>query len=94
MKYAPLWDYRTENLPPPPHPTPAPPPPPPHPLNVKRVLSVVSVYDSPAHKQVNVVFNVHRNHKAYQGRGEGGKGGMEVGAEGEYIPIATLSPPE
>ena len=25
--------------------------------------------------------------------GEGG-GGMEVGTEGDYIPIATLSPPE
>ena len=24
----------------------------------------------------------------------GGGGGMEVGAEGDYIPIATLSPPE
>ena len=28
-----------------------------------------------------------------KGRGEGGEG-MEVGEEGEYIPIATLSPPE
>ena len=27
-------------------------------------------------------------------RGEGGQGGMEVGEEGDYIPIATLSPPE
>ena len=26
--------------------------------------------------------------------GGGGEGGMEVGEEGEYIPIATLSPPE
>ena len=26
--------------------------------------------------------------------GGGGGGGMEVGEEGEYIPIATLSPPE
>ena len=25
---------------------------------------------------------------------DGGKGGMEVGGEGDYIPIATLSPPE
>ena len=24
----------------------------------------------------------------------GGEGGTEVGGEGEYIPIATLSPPE
>ena len=41
-----------------------------------------------------MVLNVHINHKAYWGRGEGGKGGMEVGEEGEYIPIATLSLPE
>ena len=26
--------------------------------------------------------------------GEKGGGGMEVGGEGDYIPIATLSPPE
>ena len=39
------------------------------------------------------MLNAHRNYKANQGRGEGG-GGMEVGAEGDYIPIATLSPPE
>ena len=26
--------------------------------------------------------------------GGGGEGGMEVGGEGDYIPIATLSPPE
>ena len=45
-------------------------------------------------KYVNMVFNVHRNHKAYWGRGEGGGGGMEVGGEGDYIPIATLSPAE
>ena len=25
---------------------------------------------------------------------KGGAGGMEVGGEGDYIPIATLSPPE
>ena len=30
------------------------------------------------------VLNVHKNHKAYQGWGEGG----------DCIPIATLSPPE
>ena len=29
-----------------------------------------------------MVLNVHRNHKAYQGPGEGGEGGMEVGEEG------------
>ena len=38
-----------------------------------------------------LLFSVHRNHKVYQGRGEGG---MEVGGEVNYIPIATLSPPE
>ena len=31
--------------------------------------------------QVNNVLNVHRKHKAYWGRGEGEKGGMEVGEE-------------
>ena len=25
---------------------------------------------------------------------EGGEGGMEVEEEGDYIPVATLSPPE
>ena len=44
--------------------------------------------------KVNMVLNVHRNHKSYWGRGEGGEGGMEVGEEGDYIPIATLSPLE
>ena len=44
--------------------------------------------------EVNMVLNVHRNHKAYWGRGEGGEGSMKVGEEGDYIPIATLSPPE
>ena len=39
-------------------------------------------------------LSVHRNDKAYQGRGEVGEGGMEVGEEGDYIPVATLSPPE
>ena len=28
------------------------------------------------------------------GGGGGGEGGMKVGEEGDYIPIATLSPPE
>ena len=50
-----------------------------------------------------MVLNVHRNHKAYFGtgrRGWGGGGGggggkaTGVGEEGDYIPIATLSPPE
>ena len=40
-----------------------------------------------------MVLNVHRNHKAYQGRGGGGEGVMEVGEEGDYIPIAILSSP-
>ena len=35
-----------------------------------------------------MVVNVHRNRTAYWGRGEGGKGGMEVGEKGDYIPIA------
>ena len=43
---------------------------------------------------VNMVLNVHRNHKAYWGWGEGGEGSMEVGGKRQYIPIATLSPPE
>ena len=38
-----------------------------------------------------MVLNIHRNHKAYYGRGEVGEGGMEVGGEGDYIPTATLS---
>ena len=44
-----------------------------------------------------MVLNVHRNHKAYEGGGKGGKEGMEVGEEGDFIyniPVATLSPPE
>ena len=43
---------------------------------------------------VNMVLNVHRNRTAYEGGGEGGEGGMEVGGERDYITIATLSPPE
>ena len=38
--------------------------------------------------------NVRRNHKAYYGRGEGAGGGGGGGAEGGYIPMSTLSPPE
>ena len=37
-----------------------------------------------------MVLNVHGS----LGTGRKGEGGMEVGEEGEYIPIATLSPPE
>ena len=44
--------------------------------------------------KVNMVLYVHRNHKAYWGRGEEGEEVMEVWEEGDYIPIATLSPPE
>ena len=32
-----------------------------------------------------MVLDVPRNHKAYWGRGERGKGGMEVGKGGDYI---------
>ena len=54
-----------------------------------------------------MMLSVHRNHKAYYGPGERGEkrgeavgvggeggGGMEVGGDGDYIPIAILSPPE
>ena len=41
-----------------------------------------------------MVLNDHRNRTAYQGRGEGEERVMEVGGEGDYIPIATLSLPE
>ena len=34
-----------------------------------------------------MVLNVHRNHTAYKGRGEGGEGGMEVGGERDYIHV-------
>ena len=34
-----------------------------------------------------MVLDVHRNHKACWGRGEGG---MEVGGEGDYIPICYI----
>ena len=40
-----------------------------------------------------MVLNVHRNHMLIRDV-EKGEGGMEVGEEGDYIPIATLSPPE
>ena len=35
-----------------------------------------------------MVLNVHRNHKAYWGRGDGWQGGMEAGEEGDYISVA------
>ena len=41
-----------------------------------------------------MVLNVHRNHKAYYGRTwRREEGGMEVGEEADYTPVATLSPP-
>ena len=42
-----------------------------------------------------MVLNVHRKPIRLVRDGEKGrgKGGMEVGGEGDYIPIATLSPP-
>ena len=40
-----------------------------------------------AEEQVNMVLNVHRNHKVYQGRGEGGKGVWRWG-EREIIHVS------
>ena len=37
-----------------------------------------------------MVLNIHRNHEAYQGRGEGGEGGMEVGEERDYVPYEIM----
>ena len=37
-----------------------------------------------------MALNVHRNHKAYQGRGEGGEGGVEVGKR-EIISLSLHS---
>ena len=39
-----------------------------------------------------MVLNVHRNRKAYQGRGQEGGRGYGGGGEGYYIPV--FSPPE
>ena len=44
-----------------------------------------------------MVLKIHRNHNVYYwggGGGGGGGSGREVGGEGDYIPIVTLSPPE
>ena len=39
-----------------------------------------------------MMLNVHRNHKAYWGRAEGGgEGVLRVREEGDDIPIATLA---
>ena len=44
---------------------------------------------------VEVLLYVHRNRRLIRdGEKGGGGGGMEVGGEEGYIPIATLSPPE
>ena len=51
----------------------------------------LSVEMEPApHNKVNMVLNVHRNHKAYLGRVEGRKGGVEVGGKGDDSLIAIL----
>ena len=42
---------------------------------------------------VNMVLNVHRNHKACLGQEQERKGGVEVGEGGNYMTISTLSPP-
>jgi len=51
------------------------------------------LYPPSCSKYVNMALNVHRNRMAYWGRGEGwgAKGGTR--GEGDYIPVATLSPP-
>ena len=46
-----------------------------------------------------VLITINIYHKAYYGRGEGGGrrnggGGGGGGVEEDYIPVATLSPPE
>ena len=41
---------------------------------------------------VNMVLNVHRNHKACLGQEQKRKGGVEVGEEGDYMTVSTLSP--
>ena len=42
-----------------------------------------------------MVFNVHKTIRLIRdGEKGGGEGSMEVGGEGDYIPIATLSSPE
>ena len=41
---------------------------------------------------VNMVLNVHRNHKACLGQEQERKGGVEVGEEGDYMTVSTLSP--
>ena len=44
---------------------------------------------------VECCFTSTETIRLIRGRGEGGRGGgMEVGEEGDYIPVTTLSPPE
>ena len=40
-----------------------------------------------------MVLNVHRTTRLIRD-GEKGEGSMEVGEEGDYVPITTQSPPE
>ena len=42
---------------------------------------------------VNVVLNIHRNHKAYYGRGEGGEGYGGGGRGRVYTYRYTVTPP-
>ena len=44
--------------------------------------------------KVNMVLNVNTEAIRLIRDGEKGGGDMEVGEEGDYIPIVTLSPPE
>ena len=44
--------------------------------------------------KVNMVLYVQQKPQGLLGTGRRGEVGMEVGGEGDYIPIATLSPPE
>ena len=59
---------------------------------LKKLQQVVqtTTYIGSGCKSVNVLLNLHRNHEAYQGRGEGGVWRWE---EGEYISVTTLSSP-
>ena len=41
-----------------------------------------------------MVLNVHRTMRLIRDGEKGGGGGRGVEVEGDYIPVATLSPPE
>ena len=60
---------------------------------VEAATTIILILFPLGEAQVNMVLNVHRNHKAYYGRGEGGWGVEGGGGEGDCIPVATLSPP-